>query len=249
MRNRVLVKKGHLYFFRQFLDAGAIAAFSGGREDLGFSAGKDLKRNRREALKNSGVDFRRLVCAGQIHGSRILCVDPRHSGKGALSLRNRLEGVDGFITRERELPLAIFTADCLAIFLFDPRSKAVGILHAGWRGTRAGIAAKAVRMMRQRFRSRAEDLLVGFGPAIRECCYEVGEGFRKLFPYGLIKHNKKYHLDLIACNRSQLVKAGVKEKNIFDSRLCTGCKKRIFFSFRREKEKAGRIISVIMLKA
>lgn len=200
-------------------------------------------------MEKSGIDYRRLAAAGQIHGSRILCVDRSHSGKGALSLEGRLEGVDGFITREKELPLAIFTADCLSIFLFDARRKAVGMLHAGWRGTRAGIAAKAVRMMRQRFRSRPPDLLVGFGPCIRECCYEVGEDFGKLFPYGLIKRNEKYFLDLIACNKLQLKRAGVKEKNILDSRFCTACKKRIFFSFRREKEKSGRMISVIMLNS
>ncbi|MFZ5800056.1 MAG: peptidoglycan editing factor PgeF [Candidatus Omnitrophota bacterium] len=244
-----LIKKGHLYFLKKFLEAGAIAVFSDRYKDLGFSAGEDLRPNRREALKNSGIDFRRLVCAGQIHGKRILCVDRNYAGKGALSLKGRLEGVDGFITRQEELPLAVFTADCLSIFILDPKTRAVGLIHAGWRGTRAGIATKAVEMMRKRFCSRAEDLFIGFGPAIRKCCYEVGREFGKLFSYGLIKRNEEYLLDLIACNRLQLRKTGVKEKNIFDSRLCTGCEKKRFFSFRREKEKAGRMISAIMLKA
>lgn len=215
---------------------------------MGFAAGKYFKRTRRFFLENLGINYRDLVTAGQVHGKRVVLVDQRHRGKGALSKASRLEEVDGFITAEKNLPLAVFTADCLSIFLFDPKKRIVGLVHAGWQGTYQKIASAAVKLMQQRFKTQPKDLLVGLGPAIRKCCYEVGENFQRFFSLGIIKRREKTYLDLIANNKEQLINSGVKKKNIIDCEICTACQNEKFFSYRREGEKAGRMMSVIMLK-
>lgn len=248
MQSRVLLKKKSAYLFKKFYSLGVIAAFSDRKRDLGFSAGRDLKSNRRLFLAGLRIDYRDLIAGQQVHGAKIILVNKSHKGRGALSRASRLEKTDGFITKEKNLPLAVFTADCLSVFLLDARKRAIGLVHAGWRGTHQKICSKAVRLMQQRFKSLPADLLVGFGPAIRKCCYEVEENFTQLFKSGIIKKRNKTYLDLIANNKGQLIKLGVKQKNLLDSNICTSCKNKDFFSFRREKGQAGRMMSVIMLK-
>ena len=248
MPSSILLKNKTAYLFKKFYSLGVIAAFSDRKRDLGFSAGRDLKRNRRLFLDGLGIDYRDLIAGQQVHGAKIILVNKSHKGRGALSGDSLLENTDGFITEEKNLPLAAFTADCLSVFLLDARKGAIGLVHAGWRGTHQKIAACAVRLMQQRFKSRPEDLLVGFGPAIRKCCYEVEENFTQLFKSGIIKKKNKIYLDLIANNKGQLLKSGVRRKSILDSKICTACQNKEFFSFRREKDRAGRMMSVIMLK-
>lgn len=248
MLRKILFKNKSASIFRQFYSLGVIAAFSDRIRDLGFSSGKKIKNNRQAFLRSLGIDYRHLIAGEQVHGCKIRIVDQRHKGKGAFSLRNRLAATDGLITREKNLPLAVFTADCLSVFLSDPKKKVIGLIHAGWRGTQKGIVFKAINLMQKRFKTNPKDLIVGFGPAIRKCCYEVGDNFAQLFPNGIIKRKNKIYLDLIVNNKQQLIKTGVLKKNIFDSGICTSCQNRNFFSFRREGERAGRMMSVIMLK-
>lgn len=248
MQSRIFLKNKTAYLFKKFYSQGVIAAFSDRKRDLGFSAGRDLKRNRRLFLGGLGINYRDLVAGQQVHGTKIVLAKKNHRGRGALSRSSRIKNTDGLITREKNLPLAVFTADCLSIFLLDTRQGAVGLVHAGWRGTYRKITTKAVRLMQQRFKSRPADLIVGFGPTIRKCCYQVGKDFRQLFKSGIIKKENKSYLDLVANNKGQLLKLGVKSGNILDSEICTACQNKKFFSFRREKDRAGRMMSVIMLK-
>jgi len=132
--------------------------------------------------------------------------------------------------------------------LYDPLRRAAGIAHAGWKGTQQGIAVKTAALMRREFGSRPADLLAGFGPSIRQCCYEVGSEFRSYFTCGLAEKNGKYFLDLPGINSKQLLDYGLKQGNIHDPRRCTFCEKSEFFSFRREAASSGRMMSVIMLK-
>jgi len=208
----------------------------------------DALNNRRVFLEGLGVDYRNLVCAEQVHGNKARYVSNNDKGKGALSWDNVLRQTDGLITDKAGVPLAVFTADCLSVFLYDPKQKVIGLVHAGWRGTKAGVLAAALVLMREKFNSRSEDLSVGFGPVIRSCCYEVGEDFKELFDYGLKRINNYLHLDLAALNKRQLLEAGVKEDSIYDSGICTSCSSKDFFSFRREGDSCGRMMSVLMLK-
>jgi len=93
---------------------------------------------------------------------------------------------------------------------------AIALIHAGWRSSKDEITSKTIKQMQDRFNILPGDLYADFGPAIRNCCYEVGQDFRDIFSYGLIKREGRYYLDLSAVNRKQLLDSGVKKENIFD---------------------------------
>jgi YfiH family protein len=120
------------------------------------------------------------------------------------------------------------------------------VAHAGWRGTYKSIAAKTVQKMQEIYASRIPDLKIVLGPSIRECCYLIGEEFRDYFPSYVRDREGHLYADMISANRDQLLHAGVQQENILDSGICTCCNKD-YFSFRRDGEKAGRMISLMML--
>jgi len=203
--------------------------------------------SRKEFLGKLGIDYRDLVCAKQTHADKTRNVSREDKGRGALTYDTAIDDTDAFITGEPNLPLAIFTADCLSVFLYDPKKPAIGLVHAGWKSSSKNITAKAIQSMREKFGSMPEYLLAAFGPAIRSCCFEVGCDFKEYFPEGLIERGGRHYLDLPEINKKQMLDAGVKESNIFDSGACTFCKDEEFFSYRKEGDSSGRIMSVIML--
>ena len=123
-----------------------------------------------------GSGFPEVLTIRQVHGKRIV-VAARNAAKRSVAL----EDADGILTDRRGLAIAVRTADCLSVFLYDPRNEVIGLLHAGWRGTQQQISARAVALMRKQWDSNPEDLRVAFGPAIRSCCYRVGASFLNIF--------------------------------------------------------------------
>jgi YfiH family protein len=185
---------------------------------------------------------------------------------------------DAAITNRPGLLLGIQTADCAPILLIDPRQRAVGAVHAGWRGTLARIVEKTVGRMQLEFGSKPADLLAAIGPSIGPCCYEVAADFvaklsaqfadaaeyfdeprsgeepnpvqwLNMAPPGHQPPPKNVHLDLRKANRSQLLAAGVREQNIFTSDLCTACRTDLLFSYRKEGTLSGRLLSVIAIRS
>lgn len=144
--------------------------------------------------------------------------------------------------------IGIRTADCVPILLADPKRRAVAAVHAGWRGTLADIAGAAVRALAEGFGSLPADLAVAIGPSIGVCCFEVGpevgQRFQALFP----QEEDLRKIDLVEANRRQLVRAGVKLEQIDCSRLCTMCLADRFHSYRRDRERAGRMVSAIRVR-
>lgn len=231
--------------------ANLISAFSrrhSGNMSLVYGDTADSLKNRKTFLSGLGIDYRELVCAKQVHAANTAYIRLIDKGRGALLYETSLDNTDAFITDKKNVPLAIFTADCLSVFLYDPKNNAIGLVHAGWRSSREEITFKAVQLMKEKFNTLPEDLRAGLGPCIRKCCYEVGEEFKKFFPGALIKKGERYFLDLIEINRKQLLISGAKDANIFDSRICTSCQNKNFFSYRKEAKACGRIMSVVMLK-
>lgn len=137
--------------------------------------------------------------------------------------------------------IAVKTADCIPILVVDPRQRAVAAVHAGWRGTVQKIAARAIHDMRQRFSSQPADLLVAIGPGIGKCCYEVGPEVAEQF--GEFADSRRC-VDLSSANRSQVADCGVPLDHIYAADLCTMCNSD-FHSFRRDKQQAGRMLSVV----
>lgn len=172
----------------------------------------------------------RLATAKQVHSNHVLVV--QSEGKQG-------EG-DALVSNQPGVGLAIRTADCLPILFADPKNRAVAAVHAGWRGVMCEIAAKAVEAMTQNFGSKPEDLVVAIGPGIGPCCFEVGPEVAVQF--GLSGRTK---IDLAETTRRQLGRNGVSAGQIFSSGLCTYCDAELFESYRRDRDAAGRMISLI----
>jgi YfiH family protein len=167
----------------------------------------------------------------QIHSSLSLVADRREGCVG--------EG-DALVTGEAGITVSIRTADCLPILLADPVGRAVAAIHAGWRGTHAHIVTETIGRMRSEFGSEAAKLVAAIGPGIGPCCYEVGEDVARLF--GMERAGR---LDLASANVSQLIDAGVPRDQIGVSGRCTFCDPVQFYSWRRDHDRAGRMISFI----
>ncbi len=148
---------------------------------------------------------------------------------------------DGLIENTPGVIVGIKTADCIPILMVDPVHRAVAAVHAGWRGTVQKIGGNAILQMQKRFSTRAQDLHVAIGPGIGKCCYEVGsevlEQFREYSP-------GPSYLDLADINRRQIADCGVPAAQIYMADICTMCDPD-FHSFRRDKQQAGRMLSVV----
>lgn len=188
-----------------------------------------------------------------------------HIGLGELAIPRQVQGglvkrvdaqggydaCDGLITNSYRVFLTISAADCLSIFMFDPIHKAIGAVHAGWRGSSMNIVKRAVKLMGEEFEMDASNLIVYVGPAAGICCYEVGEEVAKNFKDEcLVRENTQNpHLDLKMHTKIELLDSGVMESNIEISDLCTICKPELFHSYRRDGEKSGRMMGVIGMTA
>jgi len=211
-----------------------------------------LTGNRQRLRSAFGLPGDNPVTVAQVHGDRIMVIDETFRTEAALG---PLE-YDGIITAGRGIAVGIKTADCVPLLFADPVRGVVGAIHAGWRGTALGIAAKAVDIFIWSFSSAPEDILVAIGPAIGRCCYEVDAPVFHAFDNTDTQRNAlapgkgegKWMLDLIAANRLQVQEAGIPPKNIFAADLCTSCRRDTFFSHRGEGGNTGRQMSFIMLR-
>jgi YfiH family protein len=156
-----------------------------------------------------------------------------------------LDQGDALLSETPGLRIGVKTADCLPILLVDERRRAVGAVHAGWRGVVSRIAQKTVEAMAARWNSRPEDLHAAIGPGIGLCCFEVGPEVAVQFG----QPAERTHIDLQDAVRRQLVDTGLDPSRISVTGLCTVCRADEFHSFRRDREKAGRMLSVIRVKS
>jgi polyphenol oxidase len=176
----------------------------------------------------------------QIHSDRVV---------NAASLKHHRLEADGLVTDAVGESVGVRTADCVPILLIDSQQRAVGALHAGWRGTASEIARRALEKMADDFETLAADVYAAIGPCIRVCCYEVGaEVANALAPFtggSVAVKQARQKVDLASANRLQLEAAGVKPDRIYDCCLCTHCLSEQFFSYRREPHNSGRMLSSI----
>ncbi len=182
-----------------------------------------------------------LVTLRQIHSDKVLAAkQPGCLGEG-----------DALITDRPGLTLTIRTADCLPVLIADPEKQAVAAIHAGWRGALQEVVPKTVEVMRERFGSRSEDLVIAVGPGIGPCCFEVGPEvalqFSGLFPE---RHDlsTRTRIDLVETICRQLGRNGVKMRQVATSGLCSACRPDLFHSYRRDREAAGRMVTAICVR-
>jgi YfiH family protein len=179
------------------------------------------------------IDQDTMASLDQIHSARILRAD--RSGRAG--------SADALLTNTPDLAISIRTADCLPILLADPRHRALAAVHAGWRGSAEQIVCRTIDEMRSEFDTSPQEIVAAIGPGIGKCCYEVGEEVGRKF--GLDSAGK---IDLAAINREQLMNSGVRTSQIDTLDACTMCDTERWWSYRRDREAAGRMISWIRIR-
>lgn len=196
------------------------------------------------ALAAADLDLGRAVWARQVHGAGVVRAAPAGGYAGV---------ADVLVSMERGLALAVFTADCLALTLYDPAARVLGAAHVGWRGAAGGAAQAAVAAVTGAG-GRPERLRVAIAPSIGPCCYEIDEPviatFARAYP-GLCERWARparpghWMLDLWAVNEDLLVGAGVRPEHVENPRVCTACHPDLFYSYRRGDR--GRLVTVAAL--
>lgn len=223
-----------------------------GDDDMTVLENTDILAN---LITKGKYDAARTVCAHQIHSAKVRLIDKSNCGEG--TLKASVEDCDGFVTdRPGVLPI-VRTADCVPIIMCAERADGtpvVAALHAGWRGTVAGIAAEGVRLMCS-LGAVAENIRAAIGPHIGYCCFEVGEDMLDAvrsacgddFASRHIRQSGTLHADLTGMNREILLSAGVIDANIDASEECTCCLAEKYHSHRRGNGKRGAMGSGIVI--
>jgi YfiH family protein len=217
-------------------------------------AAESVLENRRRVLAAAGVGPDAFFVARQVHGAAVARVRAGDRPDDVARL-----AADALITDVAGAALAVFVADCIPALIADPRTGACAAVHAGWRGTVAGVLPAAVRALADQLGARPADLRVALGPAIGPCCFEVGPevvaaveaavpGARAA---GVIvepaaARPRKPHVDLKRANRVQLERAGVAPGAIDDPPLCTSCDRARFFSYRRDRGTTGQHLGFVV---
>jgi len=230
---------------------------------------ENVEENKRRFQAAVGAEDSSFVSLHQIHSDVVRSFDaaPAKQCKG-----------DAAATKKPGLLLGVRTADCAPVLVVDPKKRVVSAIHAGWRGTLQRIVTKTIGQMQMEFGCRPADLLAAIGPTIGGCCYEVGTEVASAFaakfsnaaqffdelrtgdepnplqwlnmmPPGHQPPPKNVLLNLPKANRLQLLEAGLSDKNIFVTDLCTSCDLGLLFSYRKERERSGRLLSVIGIRA
>ncbi len=216
--------------------------------NLGGSVGDEpaaVAENRRRVFDALGIESARVVSPYQVHGCRVARVDGSDGGQVILE-------TDGLITDEPGLGLLLRFADCVPVLFHDPEHQAVGLAHAGWRGTAAGVVPAAVRAMTTAFNTRPQHLWAGIGPAIGPDHYEVGvevvEAVRATLPSSVNVAERKgdrWYLDLPGAVAAQLDALAVG--HVAASGLCTACRTDEWYSHRAEGGATGRFGVMVWL--
>ncbi|MBQ2434810.1 MAG: peptidoglycan editing factor PgeF [Bacteroidaceae bacterium] len=216
-----------------------------------------VRANQEQLCRQLGITPEKLVIPYQTHSCNILTIDEAFMHLSADARQAMLQDKDAVMTHIEGLCLCVSTADCIPILLYDATHRAVAAVHAGWRGTVARIVTAVLDAMHEAYGTRAADVHAIIGPGISLDAFEVGievyETFREAtFDMEQIAswhaEKEKYHLDLPAANRLQLLAAGVPREQIHESSICTYTQHHDFFSARRMGIKSGRILNGIIMK-
>ena len=211
----------------------------------------NVLENYRRLGQAVGFSVHDLVFCRQVHSAVVARVGRGERGQGLFFPVEQAR--DGIITNEPGVALTAFSADCTPVLLYDPVARAIGAVHAGWRGTAAGIVRSAVEQLQQAFGSRPADIRAAIGPCISQCCFETDADVPQAMLQALgdeakpaiAQQGEKYHVDLKAINRLWLQRAGVEQIDI--STDCTCCQPERFWTHRKVGNRRGSLAAIIML--
>ncbi len=227
--------------------------------NLSFHRGDDpeaVRENYRRLGAALDIDETRMVFSDQVHQTAIRVVTKNDCGKG-ITRKSDITETDGLMTDVPGIPLVTFFADCVPLYIYDPKRPAIALLHSGWKGTVSDIGGEGVRKMRETYGSDPANLLCAIGPSICVSCYEVSEDVAERFASRYTedelqtilsaKGEGKYMLDLHEAVKANFLRAGVSPEHILMPDLCTCCNPEFLFSHRASHGKRGNLAAVMML--
>ncbi len=212
--------------------------------NLGFSSGDDsdtVSKNRNLFFSQLNISENNIATSKLVHGNKVLIANEPI----------RSEGYDAIITNEKNVFALVSIADCTPVLIYDFKNKAVAAIHAGWRSTVSRIVSETLKTMNKNFNTVGEDCLAFIGACISEKCFEVGKEVALQFENDVKRFDnqkQKYLVDLKLANKKQLISFGVLESNIEICEYCTVLNNDLFYSYRKEKGKTGRMLAVIGMR-
>lgn len=228
--------------------------------NIGFNTADDeevILQNRTMLGESLDIPAFRFTVADQTHSGNVTIVTADMKGRGAQERADSIPDSDGLVTNVPGICLMAMMADCVPVLLYDPVKDVIGVSHAGWRGIIRKVTKNTVARMIKEFGCKPANILVGIGPSIGPCCYEIGEDVEKAVKEAFDKTNQllikkpkkgKKHLDLWKANIDQLNCIGIPEGNIETSGICTSCESDTYYSSRLGIGITGRFAAGIMIK-
>lgn len=236
---------------------GGVSEFPYDSFNLGLHVGDDptaVLENRKHWLDQWGASLSEVAVGEQVHGTNVLWVNKEDGGRGSRESETAIPATDGLVTQS-PVGLMAFFADCVPLFFYYPDLKAVGIAHAGWKGTAHKIGQKVLECFEEAG-GRTADAWVAIGPSIGPCCYSVDERVAAQFrsnyhdtPFLHSQEDGHYLLDLWEANKTLLLGKGVRPENIDVASTCTADNPEWFFSHRRDGALTGRMAGWIRLRS
>ena len=214
-----------------------------------------ITQNRQALCQLLDINDSRLLMPHQVHLTKIATVDDDFLSLDSDGRQQRLEGVDAIMTNIAGVCIGVSTADCIPVLLYDSMHHAACAVHAGWRGTLARIVEKAVKAMTETYGTNPIDIVAQIGPGIGLDSFEVGDEVYDAFAQAgfdmavICQKQVKWHINLPACNKLQLIATGVTPAHITMSDICTYKAHDTFFSARRLGINSGRIYTAIVMKS
>ncbi len=264
--NIIHIKHGEVEYiqFKRLLEYSNILTHCFTLRPLNFEGFKDYQEHKEKITD----DYKKICSELEIKYENICRPKQTHTdvikniedGDEGIYLKEFYD-VDGLITNKENKALVLAFADCTPLLFFDPIKKVIANVHSGWKGTVQMIGKKTVEKMIRDYNCNPQDIICAIGPTIRKCHFEVDEDVKDIF-YQTLKNeidiNKyitdknreyktKYYIDTVEINKQMLMKVGLKEENIIDSKICTVCNKDKIHSYRAHGKDAGRNISIMEL--
>lgn len=218
--------------------------------NFGWDTGDEdesVEENYRRLAEDLGSVPEKIYGVAQVHGREVVRLETSPDSNPRMTMQ-----ADSLMTSLPRTFVSVRVADCVPILLADPVTKAVAAVHAGWRGTLAGVLENTLSMMMEECGSEVSDIRIAAGPAIGKCCFDVDFGVAALFQNKLglskdevVHEGEKSRLDLVAINLRRAQALGVRSQNVWTAALCTRCHPDLFFSYRRDGRKTGRCAGVI----
>jgi len=226
--------------------------------NLGFHTNDDnnlVLKNRKKLFETLNYNPNDIIFSKQVHSNNIKYVNNKDKFKGVFSYETSIPQIDGMVATEKSIILGGLFADCVPIYIVDKDKGYFSLIHSGWKGTFSNIMSITLNYFIDELKSNINNLIIIIGPSISKDAYEIDHDlaikFKSKFDFNnqyITKNGDKYFLDLKELNKHIALKYGIENKNIFKTDFCTSKEKKLFYSYRRDEGKTGRMAALITRK-